>query len=415
MLKYMLKYFSVFQGFLMKRSFHVMAKPAGALCNMACSYCFFLSKQQLLGSGAVMSDAILERFIGDYLQSQPDEVVTFSWQGGEPAVAGLDFYKKAVALQRRYAPSGVSVENDFQTNGLLLDDEWCRFLKDHRFLVGISLDGPASVHDRYRRDGAGRPTHARVMKTVELLHKYEIPFNTLTAVTGAAAAEPLAVYRFLRDSAGSRHIQFLPVVEPADFTGTAPAYWDPASLPAEDAVGSVPAAPGSFVTPWSVGSLQYGRFLCRIFDEWLPCDRGNIFVYLFECLLGLWAGGHSFLCTFGKECGSALALDRDGSVYFCDRFVYPDYFLGNIQERSLAEIYAGADNAVFGRMKSAVASRCKTCRWVFACRGECPKNRFVTTGGGEPGLNYLCSGLKMFFAHIDPAMKEMVRLLQNLK
>ncbi len=391
-----------------------MAKPAGALCNMNCSYCFFLHKQDLTGSKFIMSDEILEQFIKSYISSQQTDVVTFTWQGGEPTLAGLDFFKKAVKLQEKYG-QGRYIENDLQTNGLLLDDEWSKFLKDNNFLVGISIDGPAEIHDLHRKDKSGNPTHKKVMRAIELLHRYEIPFNALAAVNHDSAKQPLEVYRFLRDQAGTKHIQFLPVVEPADFAVTAPAYWDMSSLPVAGTARVNPGNSGSFVTPWSVNAEDYGNFLKIIFDEWHINDTGNVFIYLFECMVGIWSGQKSILCNLAAGCGNALALDCDGSVYFCDRFVYPDYFIGNVLQSPLEQIASSPDNLLFGKLKSAVPRECKRCQWSFACHGDCPKNRFLKTSNGEPGLNYLCPGLKIFFTHADPYLRDMARQINEMK
>ena len=388
-----------------------MIKPSGALCNMNCSYCFFLHKQNLISSRFIMSENILERFVKNYLETQDSEVVTFTWQGGEPSLAGIDFFKKALFFQKKYCPPSKFIENDFQTNGLLLDDEWCRFLKDNNFLVGLSIDGPQNIHDKHRRDSKGSPTHSIVMKSLERLHHYEIPFNTLTAVTDEVSRNPLEVYRFLRDCADSKHIQFLPVVEPACFENTAPAYWDVSLLPSMKNENELSPDFSDFLTPWSVKPHNYGRFLCDIFDEWHINDIGNVYIYLFECLLGIWSGKSSFMCNFALECGTALALDHDGSIYFCDRFVYPDYRLGNIMESSLSDIISSYDNRTFAKLKSAVPIECKRCKWVFTCRGDCPKNRFLKTSKGELGLNYLCQGLSLFFEHVDPYLKDMCKML----
>lgn len=377
----------------MANDFHVMAKPAGALCNLECGYCFFLHKKELLHSSRIMSETVLENFIRSYIGCQKSGVITFTWQGGEPALAGLDFFRAAVKMQQKYCPPGKYIENDFQTNGTLLTDEWFDFLKQNRFLVGLSVDGPPEIHDLYRC-GSSR----RVGECAAELNARKIPFNTLTAVNDANSRRPLEVYRYLRDVIRSEHIQFLPVAEPRNFTREPPGYWDWEKLK-ETGGGE------DFVTPWSVRPMEYGKFLTEIFTEWIAQDIGRVCVYTFEALLGAWAGFKPALCEMDRKCGTALALDSDGSLYCCDRFCYPVYRLGNILEQNMAELADSRKLKVFGLLKQATAKECKNCEFAFACRGGCPKNRFSLDRAGEPGLNYLCTGWKYFLGKIKPAME----------
>jgi uncharacterized protein len=344
-----------------------------------------------------MPDDILELFIRQYIESWDCPEITFAWQGGEPTLMGLDFFRKAVRLEQKYAPAGKRILNTLQTNGLLIDDQWCSFLRDHGFLIGISIDGPKGLHDAYRKDLGGRPTFDRVMRSIELLGHYGLEYNTLTVVNRINARYPLEVYRFQRDEADSRYMQFIPCVEAAGFEHTAPRQ---------------PAAAAD-VTGWSVVPDDYGDFLVGIFDEWLLHDVGDVFVILFDVMLGLWMGLPASACTFAPVCGTALALENDGSIYSCDHYVYPEFRLGNIADTPLREILSSDRQRRFGMAKAgALPGSCRECSFLFACRGECPKNRIRTTASGEPGLNYLCAGFKKFFTHIDPWMKLMAAELR---
>lgn len=368
-------------------AFNIMVKPRGSICNLRCAYCYFLSKEALYpGSSFRLSDGLLEAFTRQYIEAQQVPEVTFGWQGGEPTLMGLGFFRRAVELQERYRRPGMRIVNALQTNGTTLDDDWCRFLREHRFLVGISLDGPPEVHDAYRRDAAGRPTFERVMAGLRLLQEHGVEHNILATVHAAGAPRPLEVYRFLRDEAGARFIQFIPIVE-------------------RDEAGAI--------SERSVPSRQYGRFLSAIFDEWVRRDVGQTYVQIFDAALAAWAGQRPGLCVHEETCGLALVLEHNGDLYSCDHFVLPTHRLGNIQETPLAELVGSERQRRFGLAKrDALPRLCRQCAYLFACRGGCPKDRLLHTPDGEPGLNYLCEGYRAFYAHVDPAMRRMAALLR---
>jgi uncharacterized protein len=378
---------------------YVMAKPSGPACNLDCRYCFYLEKEKLYPERDGrwrMDGELLELYVEQYIQAQDAPVVNFAWQGGEPTLMGLDFFRRAVELQRRYA-GGKRIANAFQTNGVLLDDQWGDFLAENRFLVGLSLDGPQAVHDRYRVDRGGKPTFARVFAGLQLLKKHGVEFNTLTVVHRHSAEQPLEVYRFLRE-AGSGFMQFIPAVERL------------AREPEADGLELVDprfAGPAQ-VTGWSVAPLAYGRFLCRIFDEWARRDAGQAFVQLFDVALGAWLGQAPGLCVFAETCGRAPILEYNGDLYACDHFVYPRYRLGNLRQRTIRELVDSPRQVRFGQDKRDTLPRaCRACEYRFACNGGCPKHRFARTPDGEPGLNYLCRAYRVFFSHVDPAMRFM--------
>jgi uncharacterized protein len=386
--------------------FHVMTKPIGPICNLDCKYCYYLEKEKLFpkNENFKMSDEVIEAYVRQYIEAQNAPEVNFAWQGGEPTLLGVNFFRKAVALQQKYA-GGKRIANALQTNGTLLTDEWCHFFVENHFLIGLSVDGPERLHDAYRVDKRQQPTFARVMKGLELLKQHKVDFNTLTVVNRLNSREPEEVYRFLKET-GSGFLQFIPLVErlagaaePDDLTYAHP-----------PAPGTAPvAAP---VTKWSVQPAQYGEFLVAIFDEWVRNDVGKVFVQIFDVSLGNWAGLGSSLCLFTEECGSALALEHNGDVYSCDHYVYPEYRLGNLLNRSLGELANTETQRQFGANKKSTLPRyCQECEVRFACHGECPKHRFMRTPAGEPGLNYLCAAYKRFFKHIDPYMQTMARLL----
>ncbi|HXH02647.1 MAG TPA: anaerobic sulfatase-maturation protein [Candidatus Competibacteraceae bacterium] len=394
----------------MIRSFHVMAKPVGPLCNLDCQYCFYQEKERLFPKRERfrIADETLEAFIRQYIQLQTTPEIHFIWQGGEPTLLGIDFFRKAISIQKQYA-DGRPIRNAIQTNGTLLDDEWCRFLSEHDFLVGISLDGPAHLHDRYRVDKQGHPTFAAVMRGIEALKRQGTAFNTLTVVNRLNADHPLEVYRFLKEI-GSGFIQFIPLVERKADRAARDLNLTLAAPPALDA-GSGAAAP---VTPWSVTPRQYGEFLVTIFDEWIRRDVGKVCVQTFEVALGNWMGMGSGLCVFAPRCGTAMAMEHNGDVYACDHYVYPDYRLGNVLQHSLVELLSSPQQRKFANDKfDALPKRCRNCEVRFACHGECPKNRFIETADGDPGLNYLCTAYRRFFNHIDPYMQRMAHLLRT--
>jgi uncharacterized protein len=370
-------------------AFHLMAKPTGSRCNLACRYCFYLSKRSLYPESRFrMSDEVQESYIRQLFKTHQAPEVTVAWQGGEPTLMGLEFFRRSIELQQGYLRPGTTIQNTIQTNGTLLDDEWCRFFKQHNFLVGISIDGPRKLHDAYRVDRHGRGTFDRVMQGLSLLKNHGVDFNILAAVHAANGEYPLEVYRFFRDEAEARFIQFIPVVEQNDGTGVA--------------------------TEWSVKSRQYGKFLTGIFDEWVRRDVGSVFVQHFDAALASWLGVPPSLCIFAPACGTAMVLEHNGDVYSCDHFVEAEHRLGNIMESPLRHIIARKKRFRFASRKSAdLPAYCKQCRVLFACNGGCPKNRFIKTPDGEAGLNYLCRGYRLFFTHIDEAMRFMADELSH--
>jgi uncharacterized protein len=401
-------------GTIATRRFHVMAKPAGSACNLDCTYCYYLSKRELVGGPGAghMSDESLESFVRNYIESVTAEEVVFSWQGGEPTLLGLGFFEKVVALQRKHAKADQRIENDLQTNGTLLDEDWARFLKRHRFLVGLSIDGPREVHDRFRLDKHGEPTFDKVVAAAGLLRRFEVPFNTLSCVHRYNATKPLDVYRFLRREIGSTYLQFIPIVEFRGFESTAPGTWEPSSLPVVGTPESKPGHPDSVVTDWSVDAEEYGYFLCKVWDEWQSRDVGKVLVNFCETLVAQHMGQPSQLCVFAEYCGKGLAIEHDGGVYACDHYVYPEYRRGNVHSRKLADMVFDPEQVRFGYAKSEKLPKyCLDCAFLGDCWGECPKNRLLRTPDGEPGLNYLCPGLKRFFAHAVPEAKRMAKRL----
>lgn len=376
------------------RAFHVMTKPRGAICNLDCYYCFYLKKETLYpGAPFRMTQALLEEYTRQYIASQSTPEVTFAWQGGEPTLMGLDFFRRAVELQAKYRKPGTTIRNSFQTNGTLLDDDWCAFLSENNFLVGLSIDGPERLHDAYRQDKGGKPTFMRVIRGLELLKKHKVEFNTLTCVSADNAAHGFEVYRFLRDVAGSQYMQFIPIVERANETGF---------------------QQGTRLTNRSVTGAAYGRFLIDIFDEWVRRDVGKVFVQIFDVALARWSGHRPGLCIFEETCGLGLAMEWNGDVYSCDHFVEPDYRLGNITETQLEELVSDPRQMAFGLAKRDTLPRyCRACEVRFICNGGCPKDRVLKTPDGEPGLNALCDGFKAFFTYIDRPMKLMTALLRS--
>lgn len=383
-----------------------MTKPIGSRCNLDCSYCFYLEKEKLYtdAGGMRMKPEVLETYVRDYIAAQPGPVVSFAWQGGEPTLLGVDFFRQAVALQQRYA-NGKTIDNAFQTNGVLLDDEWGVFLKENRFLVGVSIDGPRELHDAYRVDKGNKPTFDRVMAGIEVLKRHQVEFNTLTTVHRKNSPHPLLVYRFLKEI-GSGYIQFIPIVE-RNAANPDSGLWLAPPPDHEDA-----SALDDQVTAWSVRPVEYGNFLTAIFDDWIKTDVGRVFVQHFDSALANWAGAPAGICIFSEKCGRALAVEHNGDVYSCDHYVYPRYQLGNLMNTTLASLVDSPQQKAFGEAKSATLPRyCRECPVRFACHGECPKHRFLKTPAGEPGLNYLCAGYKKFFTHIDSPMKTMAALL----
>ncbi len=375
-------------------AFHLLAKPTGAICNLDCTYCFFLSKEELYpGSKFRMTDEVLENYIRQYIEAQQIPEVTISWQGGEPTLMGLEFFQKSVELVEKYKKPGMQISYSMQTNGTKLDDAWAKFFKENNFLIGISIDGPPEIHDIYRKDKGGRGSFDQVKRGLDFLKKHKVDFNFLCTVHAENGDHPLEVYRYFRDELEAEFIQFIAIVERDNQTGF---------------------QEGVRVTERSIGPKQYGQFLSAIFDEWIKTDVGRVYVQIFDVALGAWYGQLPSLCIFAPTCGNALAIEHNGDLYSCDHFVEPDYFLGNIQEGNMLELVASDQQRKFGRDKLDTLPRyCLECEVRFMCNGGCPKNRFRKTPDGEDGLNYLCAGYKHFFNHIDFPMRIMAYLLRQ--
>ncbi len=393
-------------------AFHVMAKPTGAICNLDCEYCFFLSKEMLYpGSRFRMAADLQETYIRQLMEAHaraPEVVV--AWQGGEPTLMGLDFFRRAIDLERQYARPGQRVLNTIQTNGTLLDDEWGEFLKANSFLVGISIDGPAGMHDAYRVDKGGKPTFGRVMRGLDVLKRHGVDWNVLTTMHAVNGDHGREVYTFLRDELGASFIQFIPIIERAT----------EATLPAAGAGwgGGVKGRPlyiqdGNLVTHRSVGPAQYGRFLIEVFEEWVRRDIGTVYVQMFDTALASFYGEGGGMCVHAETCGSQLALEHTGDLYSCDHYVEPGYLLGNIGERHMLELITSPAQRKFGQDKRDTLTRfCRDCDVRFACHGGCPKDRFATSPYGEPGQHYLCPGYQDFFRHVTGPMQQMTALLR---
>ncbi|MGB5986315.1 MAG: anaerobic sulfatase maturase [Desulfobacterales bacterium] len=396
--------------------FHMMIKPAGSACNLNCTYCFYLSKATLADGPDQrnMSDETLELLIKSYIRDVTANEVVFTWQGGEPTLRGLDFFKKAAALQKKYARPGQIILNDLQTNGTLIDEAWCRFLKENDFLVGLSIDGPEHLHDAFRKAKDGSPTFNKVVRAAELLQRFDVPFNTLTSVNRMNGTHPLEVYRFLRQELGATHIQFTPVVEPKGFEQAAPQWKEGSHMPGTNDPRARPGHPESVVTDWSVDPKDWGTFLCTVFDEWCNRDLGKVLVNQFETLVSQNLGLGPQMCVYAEACGKAVAIEHDGRVYSCDHLVYPQHEIGNIHENRLRDIVLFRGQVKFGYAKTETLPRyCRNCAYVSDCQGECPKNRLLGTPDGEPGLNYLCSGLKAFYGHALPEIERIVATLRQ--
>ncbi len=380
---------------------YVLAKPVGASCNLRCKYCYYLEKSHLYRNAParVMSDELLERFVQEYIQAQTMSQVLFTWHGGEPLMRPLSFYRKAVALQEKYA-FGRQIDNTIQTNGTLLTDEWCEFFKEHNWLVGISIDGPQDFHDEYRRTASDKPSWQKVMRGIRLLRKHGVEWNAMAVVNDFNAGYPLEFYHFFKEM-GAKYIQFAPVVErmAAHSDGRHLATLVDQECPVAD---------------FSVSPAQWGDFLCAIFDEWVRHDVGQTYVEIFDCTLANWVGERPGICVYAKECGHAGVMEFNGDVYSCDHFVFPEYKLGNIRDKTLVEMLYGEQQRQFSCLKHAtLPKQCKECEWEFACHGECPKNRFVNDRYGNPGLNYLCSGYRHFYEHVAPYMDFMKKEFMN--
>lgn len=379
---------------------YVMLKPAGAHCNLACKYCYYLEKNNLYQNSHrhLMSDEMLEQFTREYIEAQTMPQVLFTWHGGEPLMRSIDFYKKALALQKKYA-HGKQIDNVIQTNGTLLTDEWCEFFAKNHWLVGISIDGPQEYHDHYRVTPAGKPSWEKVMQGISLLKKHRVEWNAMAVVNAYNAEHPLEFYHFFRDN-GCQYLQFTPIVERLtehEDGRTLASLADDREIPLADA---------------SVTPQQWGNFLCTIFDDWVRHDVGKTFVEIFDCTLANWMGVLPGICAYSKECGHAGVMEHNGDVYSCDHFVFPEYKLGNIKDQSLIDMLYGEKQQAFSRLKhTSLPRQCKECDMEFACHGECPKNRFEKDKYGEPGLNYLCQGYYQYYSHVAPYMDFMKREL----
>lgn len=379
---------------------YVMLKPAGAHCNLACKYCYYLEKNNLYQNSHrhLMTDEMLEQFTREYIEAQTMPQVLFTWHGGEPLMRSIDFYKKALALQKKYA-NGKQIDNVIQTNGTLLTDEWCEFFAKNHWLVGISIDGPQEYHDHYRVTPAGKPSWEKVMQGILLLKKHHVEWNAMAVVNAYNAEHPLEFYHFFRDN-GCQYLQFTPIVERLT------EHEDGRILASLADNREIPLADAS-VTP-----EQWGNFLCTIFDDWVRHDVGKTFVEIFDCTLANWMGVPPGICAYSKECGHAGVMEHNGDVYSCDHFVFPEYKLGNIREQSLIDMLYGEKQQAFSRLKhTSLPRQCKECDMEFACHGECPKNRFEKDKYGEPGLNYLCQGYYQYYSHVAPYMDFMKREL----
>ena len=379
---------------------YVMLKPAGAHCNLACKYCYYLEKNNLYQNSHhhLMSDEMLEQFTREYIEAQTMPQVLFTWHGGEPLMRSIDFYKKALALQKKYA-HGKQIDNVIQTNGTLLTDEWCEFFAQNHWLVGISIDGPQKYHDHYRVTPAGKPSWEKVMQGISLLKKHRVEWNAMAVVNAYNAEHPLEFYHFFRDN-GCQYLQFTPIVERLtehEDGRTLASLADDREIPLTDA---------------SVTPELWGNFLCTIFDDWVRHDVGKTFVEIFDCTLANWMGVLPGICAYSKECGHAGVMEHNGDVYSCDHFVFPEYKLGNIKDQSLIDMLYGEKQQAFSRLKhTSLPRQCKECDMEFACHGECPKNRFEKDKYGEPGLNYLCQGYYQYYSHVAPYMDFMKREL----
>lgn len=386
------------------RPLYVMAKPAGPACNLGCEYCYYLEKDKLFAPGTrkadmLMDDRLLERYICEYIESQTTPFVSFCWHGGEAMLRGLDFYRRVVRIQQRYA-GRIAIENSLQTNGTLMTAAWAQFFADNRWLIGVSIDGPADMHDPYRRTRGGQPTHAKVMQGIGMLNRFGVDWNALAVVNNLTGQRPLDFYHFFKEI-GCRYLQFTPVVERLQQHADGRQL---ASL--RDA--------STQMAPYSVTPQQWGDFLCAVFDEWVRHDVGTTFVQLFDATLANHAGVEPGVCTLAADCGHALAMEYNGDVYSCDHFVFPEYKLGNLRTTTLVDMLESPQQREFAKLKrNGLPDQCRRCPQLSLCHGECPRNRFMTTAAGQPGLNYLCEGYRRFFAHSRPAFEYMADLLRR--
>ena len=382
---------------------YIMLKPVGAKCNLDCDYCYYLEKENLYEKkNPVMSEDLLEKFIKQYIESQTMPEIMFTWHGGETLMRPLSFYKRAIELQKQYG-RGRHIDNSIQTNGTLLNDEWCKFFKENNFLVGISIDGPKEFHDEYRRDKMGRPSFHRVMRGIELLKKHEVEFNCMAVVNDYNVDYPIEFYNFFKEI-GCQYIQFTPIVERIRKDNTISLLKLATARQRADEVD---------LAPYTVPADKWGNFLCAVFDEWVKEDVGKIFIQIFDSTLANWVGEQPGVCTMAKTCGHAGAMEFNGDVYSCDHFVFPEYRLGNINKKTLTSMMYSNEQLKFGNDKfDSLPQQCRECDFLFACYGECPKNRFIKDKYGNDGLNYLCQGYYQFFSHVAPYMDFMKKELQ---
>lgn len=381
--------------------FNMMFKPVGPVCNLSCNYCYYLDKTRLFykTSDAAMSEDLLDRLIKEYIEINNNEQIVFDWHGGEPLLLGIDYFKKIVELQNKYK-SNKQIYNTIQTNATLLNDDFAKFFKDYNFLVGVSIDGPQDVHDRYRKDKGKKPTFLKVMRGVELLHRYGVDYNTLTTISKAGEGRGLEIYTFMK-SIGSRFMQFMPVLE---YIGKS------------NNLITSPDNDSSVLAPWSVDPLEYGKFMCDIFDYWVKHDVGDYFVNLFDSTLANYCGVNPGTCVYSETCGANAVVEHNGDVYPCDHFVYEQYRIGNVNDSTLSEIMSTEKMSRFGiNKRNSLPKQCIRCKFFFTCHGECPKHRFDRTETGEKGLNSLCTGLYYFYSHVDPYMLKMKSLLYEGK
>lgn len=427
-------HFTDAQRLMRPTAFTTMIKPVGSACNLDCEYCYYLGKADLYGGHQPrMSEELLERYINQYIEAVQVPVVTFCWHGGEPLLAGLDFYEKAVALQNKYK-GNKQIENSLQTNGLLMNAEWCDFFRRNNFLIGISIDGPKDIHDAYRHDRGGHPTFDRVMRAIEMMAVNGVEYNTLSTINNRCAGRGSEVYAFMRSI--SKYMQFLPVMEMVESSASRAERKAYDILQSDDSINHRPSiakplacsrtinrpaivppgTSGAQVAPWSITPKAFGRFMCDIFDEWIINDVGERFVQLFDTTLAQWCGVQPSLCSFCPTCGDGLVVEHNGDVYMCDHFVYPEYRLGNIETEHLRDLQRKPELFRFGiEKRNSLPTDCRRCEYLFACRGECPKHRFATTRRGERGLNTLCEGYKHFFSYTAPYMERMRDLLAQGK
>ena len=392
-------------------AFNIMLKPAGSLCNLDCNYCYYLDKADIYGGREPrMTEEMLEEVVREYIAANDVPEVTFNWHGGEPLVLGIDFYKKAIEFEQKYA-GGKIIHNTIQTNGTLLNREWTSLFRKHNFLVGISIDGPQDIHDRYRKDKGRNPTFDKVIRGIGLLYSAGVEFNTMSTVNKASEGRGLEVYQFLK-SIGSHYMQFMPVLEHVKYP------LDKNGKPVKGARPFIvdPHESGAQIAPWSVSDVGFGKFMCDIFDYWVRNDVGRYYVNQFDATLANWYGVQPGTCVYAETCGGNSVIEHNGDMYPCDHFVYPKYLLGNITEKSISDMMSSDLQVKFGIDKrNSLPSKCRRCEWLFTCHGECPKHRFNSTEAGETGLNALCTGYKMFYSHVAPYMDFMKDLLNEEK